>query len=310
MDIRFLESFAQVAQYGSFAEAARRLGLTPAAIAQRIKSLEADVGAALVVRSGRTVRPTPAGERILAHAQELIRDAQELRTMAASEEIAGELRLGAVLTAITGLLPDVLSRFVGLHPKLKISVVPGVSTELYRQVIDGELDAALIVEPPFALPKTCDWRVVHTEPMVLIAPEKMRGRDARDLLTNEPFIRYDRKHWGGRLADDCLRAAKVQPRELFELDALGAIAVLVSRELGVSLVPDWAPPWPSGLRLIKLKPPGPAVSRKIGLVWSRTSPRGRLVQTFLQEMKLAMRGADLAKGSSASANEPRRKTKR
>ena len=172
---------------------------------------------------------------------------------------------------------------------------------------DGELDAALIVEPPFALPKTCEWRVVHTEPMVLIAPEKMRGRDARDLLTNEPFIRYDRKHWGGRLADDCLRAARIQPHERFELDALGAIAVLVSRELGVSLVPDWAPPWPSGLRLIKLKPPGPAVSRKIGLVWSRTSPRGRLAQTFLQEMKLAMRSGDAAK---ASASELRRKAKR
>ena len=65
MDTRFLETFVAVAEKGSFAEAARRLDLTPAAIAQRIRALESEIGVVLLSRSGRTVSPTEAGVAIL-----------------------------------------------------------------------------------------------------------------------------------------------------------------------------------------------------------------------------------------------------
>jgi DNA-binding transcriptional LysR family regulator len=54
MDTQFLDSFVTVVDYGSMAEAARRLNLTPAAVAQRIRALEDEIGASLFVRSGRT----------------------------------------------------------------------------------------------------------------------------------------------------------------------------------------------------------------------------------------------------------------
>lgn len=288
MDTRFLESFVNVATHGSLAEAARRLGLTPAAVALRIKALEAEIGAVLLMRAGRTVRLTAAGEAVLVRAQELIRNVHDLRAIAADGEIAGELRLGAISTAITGLLPGVLSRVTELYPKLDLYVMPGTSIELYRKVLDGELDAALMVEPPFALPKTCDWAVLRQERLIVIAPEKLAHRKPLDLLTTEPFIRYDRAHWGGRLADHCLRKLGVKPRERFELDSLEAIAVLVDRGLGISLIPDWAPPWPEGLRLSKFTLPGSHPTRRIGFLWPRTSARAKLVRAFLDETKAAV----------------------
>jgi DNA-binding transcriptional LysR family regulator len=99
----------------------------------------------------------------------------------------------------------------------------------------------------------------------------------------EPFIRYDRKQWGGRLADDYLQRAGIQPADRYELDSLDAIAVLVDRILGVSLVPDWAPPWPEGLTLRKIPLPMAFESRRIGLLWRRDSARLRLVQALLSE---------------------------
>ena len=64
MEIKYLQSFIAVIDNGSFAEAARRLNLTPAALAARIRTLEEDIGATLIIRAGRSVEPTEAGMKM------------------------------------------------------------------------------------------------------------------------------------------------------------------------------------------------------------------------------------------------------
>ncbi|PMX05785.1 LysR substrate-binding domain-containing protein, partial [Pseudomonas sp. GW460-12] len=91
-----------------------------------------------------------------------------------------------------------------------------------------------------------------------------------------PFIRLDRNVYAGRTIDGYLRRARIAVKERFELDGLEAIAVMVDRGLGVSLLPDWAPPWPEGLTLRKLPLPDPTLRRKTGLLWPRSSQRGTL----------------------------------
>ena len=61
MDSRFLDSFVMVVDNGSIAETARRLNITAAGMAQRIRALETEIGTRLIVRSGQRVRPTEAG---------------------------------------------------------------------------------------------------------------------------------------------------------------------------------------------------------------------------------------------------------
>jgi DNA-binding transcriptional LysR family regulator len=158
--------------------------------------------------------------------------------------------------------------------------------DLYQKVLTGELDAAILVQPPFELPKACGWTQLRKEPLTVISPKAVSLADASTVLATQPFIRYDRNHWGGRLADAYLRRMKIAPRERFELDALDAIAVLVSRGLGVSLVPDWAPPWPEGLALNKLKIEAPAFARRVGLLWMRNSTSLHLVKVFQSQSSL------------------------
>ena len=122
---------------------------------------------------------------------------------------------------------------------------------------------------------------------MVLAPESMSGRDPHELLANEPFIRYDRNHWGGHHADQYLRTVGITPHERFELNALNAIAVMVDRGLGVSLVPDWTRPWPEGLRLVKLGLPRAFEPNRIGIIWSRSTIRIRLVKAFIQEAQNA-----------------------
>jgi DNA-binding transcriptional LysR family regulator len=66
--------------------------------------------------------------------------------------------------------------------------------------------------------------------------------------------------------------------------------VLVDRGLGVSLIPDWAPPWPEGLRVSKWPIKGAPV-RRIGLVWPQVSPKLRLIRSLKDEMAQLLKGA-------------------
>ena len=281
MDTQFLNTFVVVADRGSMAAAARVLNITPAAVAQQIRTLERELGAPLIARAGRTVSLTEEGSRILQ------RDVADMRSVANDSEVSGELRLGACPTALAGMLPDILARMVEAFPQINVYIRPGYSAELYRAVETGELDAAVVLQAPYNLPKTCDWQLLREEPLVMIAPARLAGRDPHELLRTEPLIRYDRNQWGGRVADDYLRRAGIVPRERFELNGLNAIAVMVDRGLGVSLVPDWAKPWPEGLDLVRIPLPLPSEPRRIGMVWSRSTVRIRLVTVLLQESRAA-----------------------
>ncbi|MGV8960196.1 MAG: LysR family transcriptional regulator [Stenotrophomonas sp.] len=288
METQFLNTFVTVVDRGSMAAAARSLHITPAAVAQQIRTLERELGAPLIARAGRTVSVTEEGARILQRARDLLRNVADLRSVANENELAGELRLGACPTALAGLLPDILSRMVATFPQINVFIKPGYSADLYRAVEAGDLDAAMVLQAPFALPKTCNWQLLREEPLVVLAPAHLAHADPHELLREQPLIRYDRHEWGGRQADEYLRQAGIVPRERFELNALNAIAVMVDRGLGVSLVPDWAKPWPEGLNVVRIPLPQPSEPRRIGMVWSRSSVRIRLVNVLLEEGRAAL----------------------
>lgn len=283
MDTTFLESLVTVVDHGSIAEAARRLNVTPAAIKQRIQALEREFAVPLLMRSGRVVKPTEAGARIVERARPLLQEVRDLKFHATGSGMAGELRLGAISTALNGMLPDILAALARSYPQLNVHMVPGTSDYLLSQVQGGELDAAIIVEPEHDLGKTCGWRVLRVEPLVVLAPEAMQIDDAHTVLRSQPFIRYDRNTYGGRIADHYLRKVNIQPALRFELTSLSAIALLVDRGLGVALVPDWPRPWPEGMSLKKLPIDDPSCVRRLGLLWFKASARIRLVDALLEQ---------------------------
>ena len=287
MDTRLLKTFLAVVDCGSMAAASRELHITPAAVAQQIRALERQIGTPLLRRAGRTVAVTEAGARIIDRARHLLRDVSDLHTVAADDAIGGELRLGASGTALTGILPDILARTTRRFPQISILIRSGLSIDLHRAVESGELDAAIVLEAPFALHKTCCWLLIREEPLVVLAPKSMAGSDPHELLATQPLIRYDRNWWGGHQVDEYLKKAGIRPIERFELNSLHAIAVMVDRGLGVSLVPDWSTPRPEGLELVQLKPPLAFEPRRVGVVWSRSSIRIRLLEAFLEDVRLA-----------------------
>jgi len=285
VDLRYLQSFVAVVELGSLAEAARRLDLTPAAIAARVRSLEETLGTSLVKRAGRSVRPTEAGVKILDRARAVLRDVRDLRAVAGDGTSLGELRLGVFVSAMTSVLPPVLKGLYAEHPELNVFVAPGNSVDLCRRVGSGELDAAFVVEPQFTIGKNCEWRSLVEEPLVVVAPAALAGSDAHELLRTQPFIRYDRSVLGGQLADRYLRDHAIRPHQRLEIDGLMAVAALVEQGLGVALVPDWAPMWISGMAITRIPLPDRAPVRRVGLVWAQHGPRVSLVESVLRQAR-------------------------
>lgn len=303
MDLRYLQSFVATVECGSIAEAARRLDLTSAALAARVRALEEELATPLLQRSGRSVKPTAAGLNILDSARSMLREERDLRAMAIKEAPVGELRLGTFVSALTTVLPPVLRTLYADHPDLSVSVVSNGSVELCRMVATGELDAAVVVEPQFAIPKTCEWRPLMDEPLVVVAPAAMAGRDPHALLRDEPFIRYDRTVWGGQLADRYLRDHGIRPHQRLEINGLMSIAVMVDHGLGVSLLPDWSALWSGGLSIARVPLPRHAPVRRIGFIWGVQRPHAHLAGLFLQHAEAVFRKQA---GKSNSKRKPRK----
>jgi DNA-binding transcriptional LysR family regulator len=282
MDTRFLESFVSVVELGSIAAAARRLDMTPASVAQRLRALESELGSPLVVRSGRTVKPTVAGTRVVAHAHGVLRELRDLRSAASETGLpAGPLRLGTTPTGMTGMLPQILRDWVARHPQIEVYIEPAATVLLHARVLAGELDAALLVHPLFELPKTCAWQELRREQLVLLTPARMRVKDPLQTIAREPFILYDRKVVGGKLADSYLKSLGVRPAVRFELDGIESIARLVSEGLGVSVLPDWAVAGAGDAGVRRWRLPEPCPSRRVGLLSLRASVRAPLVAAFV-----------------------------
>ena len=235
--LRELKTFLAVARHGTFAAAGLHIGLTQSAVSAQIRNLEQALGIRLFDRTGRQATLNPAGQRALPMAQEMLAIFSRMAVSEDVSEFRGELKIGAVATAQTGLLPQALLRLRQQAPGLEPKLVPGVSLNLLSQVDAGEVDLAIMIKPPFELPKELSSTVIRREPFVLIVPLQVKGDDPLQLLTDQPQVRYDRNSFGGRLVTRFLREQRIEVEVALELDELEAIVKMVESGLGVSLLP-------------------------------------------------------------------------
>ncbi|UQS17491.1 LysR family transcriptional regulator [Pseudomonas sp. HS6] len=252
--LRELKTFLAVARHGTFAAAGLHIGLTQSAVSAQIRNLEQTLGVRLFDRTGRQAILNPAGQRAVPMAQEMLATFSRMAISEDVSEFRGELRIGAVATAQTGLLPQALLRLRQLAPGVEPKLVPGVSLSLLSQVDAGEVDLAIMIKPPFELPKELSAQVIRREPFVLIVPPDVEGDDPLQLLTEHPHVRYDRNSFGGRLVTRFLREQRIDVQVALELDELEAIVKMVECGLGVSLLPRaglWLE-YPLKVRVIEL----------------------------------------------------------
>jgi len=147
IDIGLLRAFVAVVETGSVTRAAHLLNLTQAAVSQQLKRLEELFAVALFDRSNRTLRPTAAGERLLAHAQSMTAMNDDLWGLMSTPHYEGEVRVGVPHDVVEPNLPAVLRRFDRAWPRVRVTLISGITAELLANLHRNDLDIALSTEP-------------------------------------------------------------------------------------------------------------------------------------------------------------------
>jgi DNA-binding transcriptional LysR family regulator len=147
LDIDLLRNFAAIADSGVMSRAAEQVGRTQAALSQQIKRLEMTVQQTLLIRTGRGVTLTMHGERLLAHAQKILRTHDEAVAELMGESLSGNLRFGCPDDYAQVFLPPLLQSFARQHPQVLIEVVCGPTPRLLERLKDHVLDIAIVSLP-------------------------------------------------------------------------------------------------------------------------------------------------------------------
>lgn len=287
MSLRALRTLVAIAQHGSFVRAAEAVCLTQSAVSLHVRSLEEDFNAPLFDRSRRVPVLTEAGHRAVERAREIL----SLYDGIASElgdhgELTGRLRLGAIQTALAGALPAALAALRQAHPGFRVMVNSGMSAELAIRIDAGELDAAVTTEPVKPHPAGLVSTALYQEGFWIIAPSGMVHSDAKSLLQENAFIRFDRRAWAGRTIDAELRRMRLRVQTEMELDSQDAIVEMVASGLGVAVIPLSSRELAKLSGLTCLPFAAPQAQRTVVLLEREDRPAGRLAAALADAIRL------------------------
>lgn len=235
--LRELETLVAVARLGTLAAAAERVGLTQSAVSSQMQRIEDRIGIRIFERSGRRLILNPTGMQVLAKAEEILGQWNQLRTLRFDPSPRRRLAIGAIPTAQTGVLIGAIAAFRAAHPHVRLHITPGTSIQLMDQLDSGTIAMAVIVRPPFGMPASMRWIPIGTHPYALVCPCRLADRGWREILEAQPFIFYERTSFGGRAVARFLDRHGISVDEAIEMDEIEAILRMVARGIGVSIVP-------------------------------------------------------------------------
>ncbi|MET9695720.1 LysR family transcriptional regulator [Streptomyces sp. NPDC006529] len=251
IEARHLRVLRAVAGTGSFSAAARELGCTQPAVSQQMKALEQSAGTPLLVRTGREMRLTQAGEALVRHAAGILAGltAAEEEVAAIAGLRAGRVRLVSFPSGSSTLVPTALAAMRAAHPGTRISLVEAEPPRSVEMLREGDCDVALAFRYAGTAPDgpVAEWddlvvRPLLTDRLVGLVPEGHRlagaGRVGIAELAEEPWIAgcpRCRRH----LVEVC-EAAGFTPRIDFATDDYPAVVGLVGAGLGVAVLPELA----------------------------------------------------------------------
>lgn len=282
--IRVLKNFLAVTRHPSVAAAAREIGLTPAAAGQQLAQLEEELGISLFDRNKRSLVLNNQGRALIEPIQEIISRYESLGSQFKSG-LSGSLTVGALVSTLMGQFGKTLEQLKRQYPELEIKISTGLSSDFLQQVMDGILDAAIVAESPYALPKNVQWTFLYEEQMIFIYP---KGKDRTAL----PFIRFEPRTWTGELVDQVIRSNQLEIENSIVVNSVEAIIELVRQGLGYAIVPKLANvQWDKDKQIVTKNPLRKSIYRRVGLLERKNHGRKKITQAIEDHFRKAKKGS-------------------
>lgn len=235
MNLILLQSFVALAEAGSFQAAAKRVGIAQPTLSQHLKKLEADLGADLVNRNHAGSRLTPAGARLLPHAQQVLASARRARQAALSDT----LKIGCSGNIASYFMPQKLSSFLATESgKVLWEVVSAPNPRIADMVLTGEVDIAAM-EWPLAHPAVSVAPWTREEMMIILPPDHefaSRREITFEELKEVRILGGERGTGTGTLLNEALGPRAEELNTVGNLGSTEAVKRAVAAGLGASVV--------------------------------------------------------------------------
>lgn len=290
--IKQLQYLVALHEHGHFGRAADASFVSQSTLSAGIRELESLLGITLVERSRRVVRFTALGDQVVAKANRILREAEELSDLvqAAGQPLVGQLRMSVIPTIAPFMLPRFLPRLRKERPELTLMLREETSADAIESLQHGRVDCVLL-----ALPfDTGDVEMEHIadDPILVAFPKD----DPRDPPASIPPEMID----DGRLLllqdGHCMRDHGLAACNRAELrgsaamigTSLHTLVQMVDGGLGLTMLPQMALDAGilAGTQVVARPVDSPTAIRKITLAWRRNSPREADFRLLAEELRV------------------------
>lgn len=277
MDERLLKSFVTTAQLGSVTSAAERLNLTQPALSRQIQRLEQELGLTLFQRSGRNLRLSVHGDRLLGDAQAVLAASKRLHD-AVSEMREGEygiLRIGACSQMIERHMSEVLPAWKQDNPNIDIRLEEGGGAELARRLDEDELHLAINARH-FARPdrfSRVDLGAMRVRAFCI--PSAFTAEpDTITLaqLCSKPLLLLNRRHFTRELFETACQAESCLAQPALESGSPHTLLAIARSSGGVAIVPHMGTGAVEGLVAHDILHRGKPLDFEMSAIWPSSVP--------------------------------------
>jgi DNA-binding transcriptional LysR family regulator len=242
--LRHLRYFCAVAEWNGFNRAARALHTSQSSISAQIRDLEQEIGVTLFNRAQSRVSLTPAGEKFLEEARQLVAGADRAVDVAqrtARGEI-GSLSIGFLIWGTGAFFPGVIRAFRELYPGVQLSLMEAMTVAQSEGLLKGTIDVAFTrpLEPPYN--RQLRSEMLYMDPLIAVLPSghRLAGRPLQlATLADERFVVCDRSVAPAlfdRIVALCAQAGFV-PKIAQTSNSLSSVLTLIQAGEGVTLIP-------------------------------------------------------------------------
>ncbi len=293
MNLRDLSYLVALADHRHFGRAAEACHVSQPTLSTQIRKLEDELGVTLIERAPRRVMLTPVGRDIVERARRVIAEVTQMKESArrSRDPEAGTLRLGLFPTLAPYLLPHVVPTIRARFPRLELLLVEEKTEQVLRLLREGRLDAGVLALPLHD--EQLHVEPLFEEPFLLAVPQghALAGRGPLRLrdIGRESLLLLDDGHCLRDQALDVCQLSGATEKGGFRATSLETLRQMVAANVGITLLPELAvrPPVPPQAAVQVLRFADPPPSRRIAMVWRRSSAMHGFLGSFADVVRSA-----------------------
>jgi LysR family cys regulon transcriptional activator len=243
MKLQQLRYLVEIVRQGlNVTDAAHALFTSQPGVSHHIRQLEEELGLRIFVRRGkRIVALTPAGEDVLAVAERILSEAENLKRIASGsrDDVGGDLVVATTYTQAHYALPGVVKRFMAMHPNVRLTIKPCSPIEAAELVRRGEATLCISTEVVAEFGELVMLAGPKWDRCVITSPGHQLLRERRLSLSSiakYPIVTYDFAFWKHSKIRAAFEAESLRPRVVLTSTDPGIIKTYVAAGLGIGLI--------------------------------------------------------------------------